>query len=64
MAKILKWKNIVPGITHTQAEFEVVRDAFDAGFSHVSQLYNSMPGFHKRGEYKYEGTVEECTPAG
>ncbi len=58
MAKILKWKNIVPGITHTQAEFEVVRDAFDAGFSHVSQLYNSMPGFHKRGEYKYEGTVE------
>lgn len=58
MAKILKCKNIVPGITHTQAEFEVVKDAFDAGFSHVSQLYNSMPGFHKRGEYKYEGTVE------
>ncbi len=58
MAKILKWKNIVAGITHTQAEFEVVKDAYDAGFTHVSQLYNSMPGFHKRGEYKYEGTVE------
>lgn len=58
MAKILKWKSIVPGITHTQAEFEVVKDAHEAGFSHVSQLYNSMPGFHKRGEYKYEGTVE------
>ncbi len=58
MAKILKWKNIVAGITHTQAEFEVVKESYDAGFSHVSQLYNSMPGFHKRGEYKYEGTVE------
>lgn len=58
MAKILKWKNIVAGITHTQAEFEVVKESYEAGFSHVSQLYNSMPGFHKRGEYKYEGTVE------
>ena len=58
MAKILKWKNIVAGITHTQAEFEEVKQANEAGFKHVSQLYNSMPGFHKRGEYKYEGTVE------
>ena len=58
MAKVLKWKNIVAGITHTQAEFEVVKESYEAGFSHVSQLYNSMPGFHKRGEYKYEGTVE------
>ena len=58
MAKVLKWKNIVAAITHTQAEFEVVRDAYEAGFTHVSQLYNAMPGFHKRGEYKYEGTVE------
>ncbi len=58
MAKYLKWKNIVAAITHTQAEFEVVKDAHDAGFTHVSQLYNAMPGFHKRGEYKYEGTVE------
>lgn len=58
MAKTLKWKNIVAGITHTQAEFEDVKKANEAGFRHVSQLYNSMPGFHKRGEYKYEGTVE------
>lgn len=58
MAKVLKWKNIVAGITHTQAEFEEVKQANESGFKHVSQLYNSMPGFHKRGEYKYEGTVE------
>lgn len=58
MAKILKASNIVAAITHTQAEFEDVNKASEAGFSHVSQLYNAMPGFHKRGEYKYEGTVE------
>ena len=58
MAKVLKANNIVAAITHTQAEFEEVHNAYDAGFTHVSQLYNAMPGFHKRGEYKYEGTVE------
>ena len=58
MAKILKHKGIVAAITHTQAEFEVVQEAYESGFTHVSQLYNAMPGFHKRGEYKYEGTVE------
>ena len=38
MATILKWKNIVAGITHTQAEFQVVKEAMEAGFTHVSQL--------------------------
>ena len=28
------------------------------GFSHAAHFYNAMPGFHKRREYKYEGTVE------
>ena len=26
--------------------------------SHAAHFYNAMPGFHKRREYKYEGTVE------
>lgn len=40
------------------AEYDDVKAGFDAGFTHAAQLYNSMPGFHKRREYKYEGTVE------
>ena len=35
-----------------------VKDAYEAGFTHVSHFYNGMPGFHKNREYKYEGTVE------
>lgn len=60
MAKELKKRGILPAISHTKAEFEEVKLAFENGFTHVAQLYNAMPGFHKRGEYKYEGTVESA----
>ncbi len=57
-ASFLKKKGILAAISHTMAEYEDVKAGFDAGFTHAAQLYNSMPGFHKRREYKYEGTVE------
>ena len=43
---------------HTQAEYEDILTAHEAGYSHATHFYNAMPGFHKRREYKYEGTVE------
>ena len=57
-AKTLKKHNIVTAISHTEAEFDIVKEAYEAGYTHAAQLYNSMPGFHKKNEYKYEGTVE------
>ena len=49
---------ILTAITHTEAEFPEIKAAFEAGFTHAAHFYNAMPGFHKRREYKYEGTVE------
>ena len=49
--KYIAAKGILPSVAHTQAEFE-------AGYTHATHFYNAMPGFHKRREYKYEGTVE------
>lgn len=57
-AKALRAKGILPVISHTIAEYKEVLDGFNAGFTHTAQLYNAMPGFHKKREYKYEGTVE------
>lgn len=51
-------KGILPSIAHTQAEYQDVLAAFNAGFTHVTHFYNAMPGFHNKREYKYEGTVE------
>lgn len=51
-------KGVLAALTHTEAEFEDIKAARAAGFTHAAQFYNAMPGFHKRREYKYEGTVE------
>lgn len=51
-------KGILTAITHTEAEFADIKAAYQAGFTHAAHFYNAMPGFHKRREYKYEGTVE------
>jgi len=41
-----------------KAEYEDIRSAWDSGYTLATHFYNAMPGFHKRREYKYEGTVE------
>lgn len=57
-ARYLTSRGILAAITHTEAEFDDIKAAREAGFTHAAQFYNAMPGFHKRREYKYEGTVE------
>lgn len=57
-AATLKENGILPVISHTIAEYKEVLAGYNAGFTHTAQLYNAMPGFHKKREYKYEGTVE------
>ena len=57
-ARYLKSKGILAGLTHTEVEYQEVKEAYEAGFTHAAHFYNGMPGFHKCREYKYEGTVE------
>ena len=56
--KYVSNKGILVSVAHTQAEFEDIRAGFEAGYTHATHFYNAMPGFHKKNEYKYEGTVE------
>ena len=56
--KYITSKGVLASVGHTQAEYEDISTAFEAGYSHATHFYNAMPGFHKRREYKYEGTVE------
>lgn len=57
-AVYLRSKGIVAAISHTEAEYDGIKAAYEAGYTHAAHFYNAMPGFHKRREYKYEGTVE------
>lgn len=56
--KYITSKGVLAAVGHTQAEFEDIYMAHEAGYSHATHFYNAMPGFHKRKGYKYEGTVE------
>ena len=56
--KYITDKGILASVAHTLAEFEDIRTAYKSGYTHATHFYNAMPGFHKRHEYKYEGTVE------
>lgn len=56
--KYITSKGILASVAHTQAEYEDICTAYQAGYTHATHFYNAMPGFHKRHEYKYEGTVE------
>lgn len=57
-ARTLKKHNILTAITHTDIGYEAIKGAYIAGFTHAALFYNSMVGFHKKREYKYEGTIE------
>ena len=56
--KACRKHGVLPSIAHTRATYEDVEAAYNAGMTHATHFYNAMPGFHKRREYKYEGTVE------
>ena len=57
-ARYMRSKGLMVALTHTEAEYDEIKAAYAAGFTHAAHFYNAMPGFHKRREYKYEGTVE------
>ncbi|MBO7305815.1 MAG: N-acetylglucosamine-6-phosphate deacetylase [Bacteroidales bacterium] len=56
--KYITQKGILASVGHTQAEYEDIEAAWEAGYSHATHFYNAMPGFHKKNEYKYDVTVE------
>ncbi|MBP5560680.1 MAG: N-acetylglucosamine-6-phosphate deacetylase [Muribaculaceae bacterium] len=58
LGRYLVNKGIVAAIAHTIAEFDDIRAAYEAGYSHATHFYNGMPGFHNVREFKHAGTVE------
>ena len=46
--KYITAKGVLASVGHTQAEFEDIQTAYEAGYTHATHFYNAMPGFHKR----------------
>ena len=57
-AKVLKDKNILVSIAHSDAIYEEVEEAFEAGFTHITHLYSGMSTITRRNAFRYAGIVE------
>ena len=58
MGKALKKRGILPAIGHSDAEWIDVKNAYEAGFTHVTHLYSGMSTVHRKNAYRYIGVVE------
>lgn len=57
-ARCLQSHGVLGSLAHTEAEYPVVRQAFESGCTHATHFYNAMTSVHNVREYKHEGTVE------
>ena len=57
-AKVLAEKNILTAVAHSDAIYEEVLEAFDAGFTLATHLYSGMSTITRRNAYRYAGVVE------
>ena len=57
-AKVLTAKNILPTVAHSDAIYEEVVEAFNAGFTHVTHLYSAMSSVTRRNAFRYAGVLE------
>ncbi len=56
--KVLVSKGILTSIAHSDAIYEEVLDAFNAGFTHVTHLYSAMSTVTRRNAFRYAGVLE------
>lgn len=51
---------ILPSIAHSDATYEQVLEAFDAGYTHITHLYSGMSSVRRVNSYRYAGVVESA----
>lgn len=58
LGRILRDKHILPSIAHTDAVYEEVVKAFEAGYTHITHLYSAMSSVTRKNAFRYAGVVE------
>ena len=56
--KKLRSEKILASVAHTNAIYEEIENAFEAGFTHVTHLYSCMSTVTRRNAFRYSGVVE------
>lgn len=58
--KYIKAQGILPSIAHTNAIYEEVLEAYQAGYTHVTHFYSAMSGVSRRNAFRYAGVIESA----
>lgn len=59
-ANFLKDHGILASIAHSDAIYEEVEKAFEAGFTHITHLYSGMSGVKRINAFRYAGVIESA----
>lgn len=58
MGRELRRRGILASIAHTDAVYEEVVRAYEAGYTHITHLYSAMSSVTRRNALRYAGVVE------
>lgn len=58
LGRELRRRGILASIGHTDASYDEVLMAVEAGYSHVTHLYSGMSGVHRARAYRIAGVIE------
>lgn len=58
LGRELKKREIVASIAHTNATYQEVLAAIEAGYTHVTHMYSGMSGLKKINAYRISGVIE------
>jgi N-acetylglucosamine-6-phosphate deacetylase len=56
--RYIRSKNILPAIAHTNAVYEDVLKALEAGYTLATHFYSGMSGVMRRNAFRYAGVIE------
>jgi len=59
-ARALTERNILPSIAHTDATSDIIAEALEYGYTHVTHLYSGMSGVMRRNAFRYAGVIESA----
>ncbi len=58
LGRTLRERGILAAIGHSDAIYEEVVEAYNAGFTHITHLYSGMSSITRRNAYRYAGVLE------
>ena len=58
LGRLLRDRNILPSMGHSNADYETALEAFENGYTHLTHFYSGMSTIVRKGGFRYPGLIE------